>query len=185
MKKFLKFFLQGLLIMAPIAITIYITLKVIIWIDSMFPGLPFGVGILITLVAITFVGFLSNLILFQPIFMVIENLIERIPFVKIIYTSLKDLFAAFVTNQKKFKHPVLVKINHDGTLQKLGFISQEDLSNWNIHDKMAVYLPHSFNFSGNLFFVSKENITRLEGISGTEAMKFIVSGGMTSVNSIK
>jgi uncharacterized membrane protein len=87
---------------------------------------------------------------------------------------------AFVGKEKKFNQPVLVKVNLNSDLEKLGFVTQTDLSDLKIKDKVAVYFPHSYNFSGELFIVPKENITPLDVNSG-ELMKFIVSGGVTKV----
>jgi uncharacterized membrane protein len=97
-----------------------------------------------------------------------------------LYTSVNDLFAAFVGKEKRFKYPVLVKVNTISNLEKIGFITAEDLSEMKIVDKVAVYFPHSYNFSGELFIVPRELITPLD-IPSSEAMKFIVSGGITKV----
>lgn len=190
MRKIISYFFQGILLIAPIFITIYVILKIVNWLDSFLANavksifgmeLP-GVGFVAILVLITLVGFLSSTLIFKPVFKIIESLIEKTPLIKIIYTSLKDLFSAFVSEKKRFNQPVLVDINSAG-LQKLGFITREDLSELNIKDKVAVYLPHSYNFSGNLFIVPKENITIIENLSSSDAMKFIISGGVTEMDS--
>ena len=112
----------------------------------------------------------------------LDKLISQAPLVKIIYTSIKDFMSAFVGKERRFTEPVLVKISRDGNLEKMGFITQKDLSNLGIpKGKVAVYLPHSYNFSGNLFIVSVENITPLDA-HPAEVMKFIVSAGVTSVD---
>jgi uncharacterized membrane protein len=67
-------------------------------------------------------------------------------------------------------------------MYKLGFVTQKDLSSLGISEgKSAVYLPHSYNFSGNLFIVSNDLITPVEG-PAEEIMKFIVSGGITKIS---
>jgi uncharacterized membrane protein len=86
-----------------------------------------------------------------------------------------------VGKKKKFNQPVLVTINRDTNLQRLGYITQSDLTNLGIYDKVAVYLPHSYNISGNLFIVPKEHVTPLQA-NGAELMKFIVSGGVSEIN---
>ncbi len=138
-------------------------------------------GFTIVLFVLVVIGFLSSTFLFKPIFSLLEKLINRTPIVKIIYSSMKDLFSAFVSDKKKFNRPVLVDFNKDG-LQKLGFMTEEDLSKLGIENKVAVYFPHSYAFSGNLFIVNKENITILNKTSSTDAMKFIVSGGVTDLD---
>lgn len=184
-KKLIGHFLRGLLLVAPLAITLYVIVAVIQKIDQLVPNNYPGLGLLIFVVGITIMGYISSTLFFKPVFTLAEKLITKTPLVKIIYTSIKDLFAAFVSEKKKFNQPVLVTVSKESNLQKLGFITQEDLSKLGIHDKVAVYLPHSYNFSGNLFIVSRENITPVKGVSTTAIMKFIVSGGITDIDSIQ
>ncbi len=193
MKKLLRYFLQGLLLIAPLSITITIIVISLQNIGKLFNivGLklhPYAdplLGLVCILVLVTIIGFLSSTFLLKPIFFSIEQVLVRTPLIKIIYTSIKDLFSAFVSDKRKFNKPVLVDINRSTGLQKLGFITQQDLSHLGIQDKIAVYLPHSYNFSGNLFIVPTENVTILEGVSSTEVMKFIVSGGITEIETIE
>jgi len=107
--------------------------------------------------------------------------LDRAPLIKTLYTSIGDLLSAFVGEKKRFNKPVLVKISADGGVEKLGFITEEDLSELGIAgDKIAVYLPHSYNFSGNLFIVSRDRVTPIDR-NASEVMKFIVSGGVSKV----
>ena len=188
MNKFMRYFLQGLLYLAPTAITIYIVYFVFTRIDTGIRNLiehlihvkiP-GLGVLVLLVLITFLGFLGQTILFRPVRMIIDKIMIRAPFIKLIYSSIKDLMSAFVGNEKKFNKPVLVRVNHISNLEKMGFITQTDLSEINIKDKVVVYFPHSYNFSGEMFIVPAEHVTPLD-IPPAEVMKFIVSGGVTKV----
>jgi uncharacterized membrane protein len=103
---------------------------------------------------------------------------NKIPFIKLIYSSIKDLIGAFVGDKRKFNKPVLVTINKENTLHQIGFVTQEDLSDLGLYDMVAVYFPHSYAFSGNHFLVPKTSIKPLN-ISGPVAMKFIVSGGVS------
>jgi uncharacterized membrane protein len=139
-----------------------------------------GSGILIIIVTVTVIGYIGSTLIAKPIFDLFEKLLNRLPLVRIIYSSLKDLISAFVGDKKKFDQPVLVTINKQSDLQKLGFITQEDLSNLGIKEKIAVYLPHSYNFSGDLFIVPRENVVLIRA-SGADIMKFIVSGGVAAM----
>ncbi len=189
MGRILRYFLQGVVLAAPIFITGYVIWILVKFADDQLPvknpGIPHlgeylpGVGILIILLSLTVLGWLSSTLLFKPIFSLIEKLINKAPLVKIMYTSIRDLFSAFVSDKKKFDAPVLVKMNDSG-LEKLGFVTQKDLSKLGLEGKVAVYLPHSYNFSGNLFIVPTENV-RPVNASASEAMKFIVSGGVTEI----
>jgi uncharacterized membrane protein len=177
--RLLKYFMNGLLLMSPLAITGYVVYWVITtldgWLDLSIPGL----GLLITLAGITLVGFVGSGLLIGPILSFIEKLLTRAPFIKLIYTSIKDLMEAFVGDKRKFNQPVMVKLS-DGTF-KPGFLTQEDLSQLGYPGFVAVYLPHSYNFSGNIFVVAAEAVKKVD-VNATEYMKFIVSGGVTHFN---
>ena len=108
----------------------------------------------------------------------IEDAIAHIPLVKIVYSSIKDFFSAFVSEERKFNKPALIKMGGSENLQRLGFITETDLSHLGLEGMVSVYIPHSYNFSGNLFIVKAEDVTPIKA-NTTEVMKFIVSGGVT------
>ncbi|MEY3416873.1 MAG: hypothetical protein RL711_76 [Bacteroidota bacterium] len=174
----LKYFLQGLLLTAPLAFTVSLTVSTIRWFDGLLNITIPGLGILIIMISITSLGYLASTIIIQPLFNFIDLTITKTPFLGIIYTSIKDLFNAFVGNDKKFNKPVLVKLNAELGIEKIGFITQTDLSSLGITAKIAVYLPHSYNFSGELIIVPVENVTPINK-SSAEVMKFIISGGVS------
>ena len=185
MKKIISYFFQGLLFTVPIAVTVFIIYKSFILIDEILPFEKPGLGILIILGLITFLGFLGSTIIAKPVFSYIDRLIEKAPLIKIIYSAVRDLLSAFVGTKKSFDKPVLVKLNNNSEVQKLGFITQEDLTDLGIGaDKVAVYLPHSYAWSGNQFIVPKENVTPINA-SSTTVMKFIISGGVTKIENNK
>jgi uncharacterized membrane protein len=181
MDKLIKYFLGGLLFVVPISVTVYVLVISILWIDNLIPLSIPGLGLIVILITITLIGYAATTFIARPFFVLAERLLARLPLVKIIYTSLKDLLSAFVGDKKKFNQPVLVLINRNTDLRKLGFITQDDLSHLNITGSIAVYLPHSYNFSGDLYIVPKENVTLISA-SSTDIMKFIVSGGVTDVS---
>ncbi|MCU0317778.1 MAG: DUF502 domain-containing protein [Amoebophilaceae bacterium] len=109
-------------------------------------------------------------------------MITRLPLISTIYSSLKELTSAFVGNKKRFDKPVLVVINKEVQLRKLGFVTQRELKAINLPGSIAVYVPHSYNFSGDLFILPKDSVTPLD-IASTEVMKFIVSGGVAGLQS--
>lgn len=183
MKRFLRYFFQGLLFVIPLAFTIYVIHASVQWIDNIIPRLfgvelfP-GVGFLIVIAVVTFVGYLGSTLIAKPAFSVFENFLYKLPIINLIYSSVKDLMGAFVGDKRKFNQPVLVKVNKDFNTYRLGFITQNDLKFIDIPDKVAVYFPHSYNISGNLFIVPREHVTILNA-SSSEVMKFIVSGGVS------
>mgnify|MGYP001819193357 FL=1 len=175
-----KYFLRGLLFVVPIALTIYIIVISIRWLDGLIELEIPGLGLLIILSSITIIGYLGSSFLAQPVIRFFEGIMMRLPFVRIIYTSLKDLVSAFVGDQKKFNEPVLVDLFQDGSVKRVGFITQEDMASIGAPGFVAIYLPHSYNFSGNLVLVPKAQVKPLN-ISSTDAMKFAVSGGVSGL----
>lgn len=188
-KQLLSWFLQGLLFTAPVALTVYILYVSFTVVDGILTNVILnifgfripGLGLIVILGSITIIGFLGSSIVFRPLLSYLDKIISQAPLVKIIYTSIKDFMSAFVGKEKRFTEPVLVKVSRDANLEKMGFITKRDLSNLGISSgKVAVYLPHSYNFSGNLFIVPVENITPLDA-PPSEVMKFIVTAGVTSI----
>ncbi|MGD1890069.1 MAG: DUF502 domain-containing protein [Cyclobacteriaceae bacterium] len=174
------YFFRGLLFVVPVALTIYLIVVSIRWLDSLIGISVPGLGLLTILASITLVGYLASTLLAAPLFRLLEEVLTKLPLVNIIYSSLKDLISAFVGDKKKFDRPVLVALSEDLTIRKPGFITQNDLSQLGLIDQVAVYLPHSYNFSGNLFIVPTQYVTPISA-SSTEIMKFIVSGGVSGL----
>ncbi len=183
MNRLATYFFRGLLFVVPIALTIYIIIVCISWLDNLIPLKIPGLGLLTILAFISIIGYLASTLLAGPLFGLLEDVLVRLPLVSIIYSSLKDLISAFVGDKKKFSQPVLVTLDPSYTIQKPGFITQEDLTNLGLQGQVAVYLPHSYNFSGNLFIVPAEYVTPLDA-PGAEIMKFIVSGGVSGLDNI-
>ena len=181
-KKLFGYFLRGALLTGPLAGTLYVIYKIFEIIDGIIPFNIPGLGLLTLIVFLTFVGYAGMYIIGQPIIQYFQRLLDKAPLIKTIYTSIKDLLSAFVGNEKKFDRPVLVKLNKDSNVEKLGFITRDDLTTLGIEsDKVAVYLPHSYAFSGNLFIVTRENVRPINA-SSADIMKFIVSGGVAKVS---
>jgi len=188
-RRLINYFFQGLLFLGPLAVTIYAVRIIFLWIDGLlykhieeFLGLEIpGLGLVTLLLFITLIGFLGSLFFFKPFITYFDRMISRAPLIKIIYTSVKDLLSAFVGNKRRFNQPVLVRVGGSGSLEKIGFITNEDLSELGITDgRIAVYLPHSYAWSGNLFIVPVENVTRIDA-SATNVMKYIISAGVTKL----
>ncbi|MFI5218783.1 MAG: DUF502 domain-containing protein [Bacteroidia bacterium] len=192
-KKIFNYFLQGLLVTVPVVVTFVVLFKAILWIDSLLPfqvpvkipgmhdiDIP-GLGILAIFVLITIFGYFASTLFANPAFRIFEKVFERTPLVKIVYSSVKDLIEAFVGEKKRFTQPVLVTMTKDPEMQRIGFVTENDLTNLGIPlGKLAVYFPFSYGFNGQLFIVPSENVTRINA-SGTEMMKFIISGGVTDI----
>lgn len=181
LKQLFNYFLQGIFYTAPITATVLVIYYLFDTFNKLIPTEIPGLGILIIIVLVTFFGFIGSSLILRPVFSFINRLFEDMPLVKVLYTSVKDLMSAFVGQKKKFTEPVLVRISRDSDMEKIGFITNSDLEELGISkEKVAVYMPFSYTFSGSLFIVPKENITPLNA-SSTEMMKFIISGGVTDI----
>ena len=186
MKKLINYLLQGILYIAPLGITGYIIYSVFTFMDGLlqqqlvkFFGIRMpGLGVLTLLMFLVFVGFIGRTIIAQPLKVLFKKIIESIPLLNFVYSAFNDLFSAFVGKEKKFNKPVLVKVNLNSDLEKLGFITEENLEVLGELNKVAVYFPHSYNFSGELFIVPKENIKPVK-MNSSDVMKFVVSAGLT------
>lgn len=181
MKRIGTYFIQGILFIVPLFATIYVVYFLFVKVDSWI-GLPIpGTGILLVLILIPVVGFLASNFLTSWLTRAIEAMFVRLPLVKMIYTSIRDLVQAFVGDQKKFNKPVLVTLSDNETVRVLGFLTNENLASLAMEDHVAVYLPQSYNFAGNLLVVPSKKVVPL-GLDPGEVMKFIVSGGVTTIN---
>jgi uncharacterized membrane protein len=189
MKKIFSWFIQGLLLVAPVVITGYILYYTFTTIDGWLTEnikeiLGFkvpGLGIVILFVFLTLLGLVAQTTLIRPLLNLIGRSIKKIPVLSVLYTSLNDLFSAFMGKEKKFSIPVKVLFNAENNLWKLGFLTKESMDELGESNMSAVYFPHSYNFSGELYLIPKERISRVD-ISPAEAMKFIVSGGVTTID---
>jgi uncharacterized membrane protein len=176
-KRFITYFFRGLLFVVPITLSIYVIYLIIQFLDGILPIPIPGLGILIMLAFITFVGFLASIFITKPLFDIFERWIFKIPLINILYTSIKDLMSAFVGDKKKFNIPVIVKLSEG--MSRLGFMTQDDLAILEEDNLVAIYFPHSYNFSGNLYLVPRDNVRILRNVKSADIMKLIVSGGIS------
>jgi len=181
MKKFINYFLQGLLYIVPISVTLYVVYWTFIKIDGILPFQFPGLGLIAIIALITFIGFAGSIIITSPINAFFQRLLKKAPLLQTIYSSMKDLMRTFVGKKKGFNQAVLIKLYENSTIERIGFITNEDLSSLGIKEgKVLVYLPHSYAFSGQLFVVDRSYITLIDS-SSSEIMKLIVSGGVTEI----
>lgn len=181
--------MQGIVLVAPLAITVYIIYLTFNFIDGLLRDIlksylghiiP-GLGLLIVFILLTILGFIGEKVAINPFRKIWERLLNRIPLLKVVYTSLVDLFSAFAGKEKKFNKPVSVCINKENNLWKIGFITQKSMDELEMPGLVAVYFPHSYNFSGELYMIETNAINMLN-MPPADAMKFVVSGGVTRVN---
>ena len=182
--KLAKSFGQGLLVLAPIAITAYVVYLVVTKLDGWF-GLPIpGLGLLATVALITAIGYLTGNVLGRRAFDALERLLSKVPIVKLLYGSLRDLLNAFVGERKSFDKPVVVDLAGNGGPKVLGFVTCEMFDDPQLDGHVAVYLPQAYNFAGNLLVVPRERVHRLDA-DGAQFMAFIMSGGVAEMNAAR
>lgn len=180
MRRLLGYFARGLVLLAPLAVTGWICWIVFTNVDGWL-GLPIpGAGFVATLALITLFGFLGSNLLTRSAVGALEGLLGRLPFVRLLYGSTKDLLNAFVGEKRRFDKPVLVSLVPDGSVRLMGFLTQESLHHLGLNNEVAVYCPHSYNFSGQLYVVSVSQIQPLD-VTSADAMAFVVSGGVAGI----
>lgn len=186
MKRFLKYFLRGLLVFVPVGLTIFILFYVFNGLYSLFslllpfinyPALRLLAGLLFTFGGIFLIGLFASNFIGKKLFELLDRIFANVPLVKMLYSAIKDLVEAFAGEKKKFDKPVLVTLGTSSYAKIVGFMTRESLDNFGLKDHVAVYLPQSYNFAGNVLIFPKEAVTPLD-IESSAVMTFIVSGGV-------
>jgi len=184
MNRIAKSFGQGLLVIAPVAITAYVVVFVVTKLDGWFRLPVPGLGLLTTGVIITAIGYLTGNVLGRRALEVLEGVLSRVPIVKLLYGSLRDLFNAFVGDRKSFDRPVIVDLSGDGAIKTLGFVTCDLFDDPQLDGHVAVYLPQAYNVAGNLLVVPRARVRRLDA-DGAQFMAFIMSGGVAEMNAAR
>ncbi|WP_207491954.1 DUF502 domain-containing protein [Aridibaculum aurantiacum] len=198
-KKLFNYFLQGIILLAPIIITSWAVLSLFTYVDNILPnfinnlfpgtwpvdeeGLPNkvpGVGFVLVITVVVVVGWVSSSFVVSRMVSLLDHILERTPGIRFIYSSVKDFLEAFAGNKRKFDKPVLVCVDSPN-VWRMGFMTQKDCHKFEMPDHVAVYVPHSYALSGIVYIVPKENVKVLDHTSPADAMKFAVSGGVSDV----
>ena len=195
-----QLFFQGVVVLAPIGVTIWVVVSLFNWVDNFLPNLlnfifPLqfaevngqipkvtGLGFVVAITLVLFIGWLSSLFFVERLVSIFDKLLEKTPGIKIIYSSVKDFLEAFAGNKKKFDQPVLVNVDSTD-VWRIGFITQKNTEHFGLKDFVTVYVPHSYAISGITYIVSADRIKKMpKGANASEAMKYVVSGGVTTVD---
>ena len=179
MTRLLNYFFRGLIVLAPAFVTIYVFWLIISAVDKwMGLGVP-GLGVVVTVVLIMLFGFLASTVLARWFVALMDSTFARLPLIRLVYSSTKDLLDAFVGEKRRFDRPVVVSIHTDGIEKAFGFVTQEAMERFGLADHVTVYLPFSYTFTGVIRIFPKANVKPLSTDSA-ELMAFVVSGGVTS-----
>lgn len=191
--KILQYFLQGLLILAPVAITAYAIYFVVSGIDSWIPIFTYtdsqgvvhvrnyGVGFILIILVLIIIGYVSSFFITNRIVSFFDKLLERTPGIKHIYSTTRDFFEAFAGDNKKFTKHVLANVD-DNDVWRFGFITREDMHDFGLTDYVTVYIPMAYSVAGNVYVIPKNRVKLIENITAAQTMKFAVSGGVTDID---
>lgn len=189
MRRLLGYFVRGLVLTVPIAVTAWACFSVFVtvdgWLgtvinDKLGHTVP-GAGFALTIVLVTLVGLFGSTIITRSLFAFFENLLERLPLVRLLYTATKDLLNAFVGEKRRFDQPVSITFLPDSGIRMFGFVTQESLAHLGLDGLVSVYCPHSYAWAGQMLAVPASQVHPMQYAS-SDVMAFIVSGGVTGLN---
>jgi len=183
-KQILRFFIQGLIILAPIGITIYALYWLFDRVDSIlrpYVNIP-GLGFLIIIAFVILIGWISSSFLLSSFLNFFDQWMNRTPGIKFIYTSTKDFFEAFAGDKRKFSRSVLINV-FANDVWIIGFLTDEEMNKFEMGaDKVAVYVPQAYNFAGQLYILPRDKVRKIDLITAGEAMKYAVTGGVVDLD---
>lgn len=192
-KKLLQYLLQGLLILGPVTITAYFIFWAVSTIDSMIPIFSYtdkqgvvhvrnyGIGFIIIIAMLIIIGYFSSFFITSRFLSFFDKLLEKTPGIKHIYSTTRDFFEAFAGDNKKFTKHVLANVD-DNDVWRFGFITRDDMQDFDLIDYVTVYIPMAYSVAGNVYVIPKNRIRIITNISATQTMKFAVSGGVTQID---
>ena len=193
LKKLVPYFLQGLLVLAPVLITFYVLYSVVSSVDDLLPIFTvtdpntktvkvqnYGLGFLIIIVLIIAIGYFSYFFISNKLIVFVDRMMQRLPGLKHIYSTTRDFFEAFAGDKKKFTHNVLANVD-DNDVWRIGFVTKDDMEEFGLKDYIAVYVPMAYSVSGNVYIIPKSRVKEITHISSSQTMKFALSGGVTHI----
>jgi uncharacterized membrane protein len=178
-RRLANYFLRGLLITVPVALTLYVCWVAITWFDELLGSPIPGLGVLTVFAAVTLIGVLGSNLVTRGAVSVVDRSLQRLPFVRLLYTSTKDLLNAFVGEKRRFNRPVRARIGSgDAAVTLLGFVTAEGLEHLGLEGHVAVYLPFSYSVAGHVLILPAGRVEPID-VDSADTMAFLVSGGVT------
>ncbi|RYY97460.1 MAG: DUF502 domain-containing protein [Chitinophagaceae bacterium] len=196
LKNLFQYFLQGLLVIAPIVVTAYAVYWIVDSIDNLIPIFVvknaegkvvirnYGLGFLLIIGAICIIGYASTFFIRNRLFSIFDSLLGKTPGIRFIYSTVKDFTEALGGEKKKFNRPVLANID-DTDVWRVGFITQDGAREFGFEHYVAVYIPMSYSIAGNVYLLPLARVRPISNIAAGDAMKFVLSGGVTHVDDDK
>jgi len=192
-KSLLRYFLQGLLVIAPVLITFYLLYSLVTTIDSWIPIFKvtdasgkvrvqnYGLGIILLVVVLVIIGYTSYFFLSKKLIDLFNKIMENIPVINLVYTTTRDFFESFAGDKNKFTENVLANVD-DNDVWRIGFVTRDDMSDFGLKDYVAVYIPMAFSLSGNVYILPKNRVKPIDHIDSSATMKFAISGGLANLD---
>lgn len=182
--KILRYFIQGLIILAPIAITAWALYWLFEKVDGIlrpYVNIP-GLGFVIIIAFVLLVGWVSSNFLMGSFLNFFDGWMERTPGIKFIYSSTKDFFEAFGGEKKKFNQAVLAQA-FANDVWVVGFLTDEEMQKFDLgSDHVSVYVPQSYHWAGQLFILPREKVRKIDKLTAGESMKYAVTGGVVDID---
>jgi len=182
MATLIKWFIRGAGLTVPIGLSLYAVWFVARTIDGVLPFPYPGLGLVILLASITFVGFLASRVAFRSAVIATDAFFKKVPVVRLVYTSTKDLVSSFTGQRKSFNRPCVASMSADGSMLALGFVTRDALTFKGTEGMVAVYFPQAYNFAGNVLLFRRDRV-RLIDTPSADVMAFVVSGGVSGSKS--
>jgi uncharacterized membrane protein len=187
MRRLFRYFVQGLIILAPIGITLYAMYWLFDQVDQIlrpYLNVP-GLGFVLIVLGVILVGWISSILIVGSLINLLDQWLDRAPGIKFIYTSTKELFEAFAGDKRKFKTPVLASI-FEPDVWVVGFLTDEEMHKFEMgQEYVAVYVPQAYNFAGQLYVLPRSRVKKIDRIQAGDAMKYAVTGGVADLEEQK
>jgi uncharacterized membrane protein len=180
-RRLFNYFLRGLVVVVPLGVTVWVCWKIFHAIDDLLGFAVAGLGFLIMIVLVTLIGFVASTFVARALGDAFDNMLARLPFVNLLYSSTKDMLNAFVGEKRRFDKPVLISLTEDGSVKVFGFLTAESLATLGVEGSATVYIPTSYSVAGHVVVVPASRVTRIDA-DAPEVMAYIVSGGVTKVH---
>ena len=182
-KNLIRYFVQGVLVLAPITITGWLLYYLFEKVDGIlrpYLNVP-GVGFVIIIVFVLIVGWISSTIIMSSFLNLFDHWLERTPGVKFIYSSTKDFFRAFAGEKKKFDKAVMINAFAED-VWIIGFLTDAEMDKFEMGaEHVSVYVPQAYNFAGQLYILPRARVKKISHLTSGDAMKYAVTGGVVHV----
>ncbi len=177
MNRFARTLVHGLAIFLPLVLTGWVLWKAFRLVDQILPFKTQGVGFAAVLGIVLLLGLASENWLAGSLLARVENLLERLPVIRFVYRSIREITVSLTGERRPFNHPVLVRPWPGSEARLLGFVTRQDLSEFGKPGWVAVYVPNAYAIAGQTLIVPADLVEPLS-VEPSKAMTFAMSAGV-------